>query len=175
MSVHQAIKMTSPFVECVILDVKTYQDSNGFPKDEEMLTELLIHVVHETGCSNCLVWAKSDRVVQLVKQLSPGQRTGYIVMNETEAVRKEGMHVPLRIQDSEVVGMHHAMVDGFHLDLLHKAGQQLYSWTINDIGLMRRMLDIGVDAIVTNQPKAVTQAIERRLDQCAQQQLESDL
>lgn len=42
--------------------------------------------------------AKSDRVVRTIQRLSPGQRTGYVVMNETEVVRKEGMHHPLRIK-----------------------------------------------------------------------------
>ena len=60
----------------------------------------------QAGCSNCLIWAKSDNVVRRIKTLSPGQRTGYIVMNETEAVRREGMHVPLRLTEPEVVGMH---------------------------------------------------------------------
>lgn len=37
-------------------------------------------------------------MVRTIQRLSPGQRTGYVVMNETEAVRKEGMQHPLRIK-----------------------------------------------------------------------------
>ena len=45
-------------------------------------------------------------MVRTIQRLSPGQRTGYVVMNETEAVRKEGMHHPLRIKVGvEIVGV----------------------------------------------------------------------
>ena len=44
-------------------------------------------------------------------------------MNETKAARKAGMHLPLRMAEPEVVGMHFAMVDGYHLKLLHAAGK----------------------------------------------------
>ena len=76
----------------------------------------------QTGCTNCLIWAKSDDVVRHINRISPGQRSGYIVMNETEAARKAAMHLPLRMAAPEVVGMHFAMVDTYHLRLLHAAG-----------------------------------------------------
>jgi hypothetical protein len=42
--------------------------------------------------------AKSDTVVETIKRLSPGQRAGFIVMNETAQAISEGMHLPLRMQ-----------------------------------------------------------------------------
>lgn len=39
-----------------------------------------------------------------------------------------------------MVGMHFGMVDSYHLELLHGAGKQLHAWTINHMGLMRRVL-----------------------------------
>ena len=74
----------------------------GEDQDEDVIAEQLVQLVHDTGCSNCLIWAKSDRVVRRVKALSPGQRAGYIVMNETKAARRAGMHEPLRLQEPEV-------------------------------------------------------------------------
>lgn len=43
----------------------------------------------------------------------------------------------------QVVGMHHAMVDAHHVALLHAAGKQLHTWTINEPATLRRMLDEG--------------------------------
>ncbi|GFH08058.1 GP-PDE domain-containing protein [Haematococcus lacustris] len=59
-------------VECVTLDVKTYQDSTGKAVDSEQVAAAVVQLVHDTRCSNCLVWAKTDEVVSLIKALSPG-------------------------------------------------------------------------------------------------------
>ncbi|KAG1681595.1 hypothetical protein FOA52_014103 [Chlamydomonas sp. UWO 241] len=161
-----AVKATMFHVESITLDVKTYQGEGGLPTDEDAISEQLVRLVHETGCTNCLIWAKSDRVVQTIKALSPGQRTGYIVMNETVAARSERMHEPLRMEGPEVVGMHHGMVDAYHVDLLRRAGKQLHTWTINDPALLRQVLDEGVDALVTNFPRQAIEAIETLLEAC---------
>eukprot|EP00798_Chlamydomonas_sp_ICE-L_P022280 gene22280-29356_t len=110
--------------------------------------------------------AKSDTVVQILKRLSPGQRVGYIVMNETEAAIAAHMHEPLRLAAPEVTGFHFAMVDDYHLKLIHSANKQLFAWTINSPELLHKVLDVGVDAIVTNFPTRALQAIENRLVQC---------
>ena len=38
------------------------------------------------------------------------------------------------------------------IDSVHAAGAQLHVWTVNEEGDMRRMLDAGVDGIVTDRP-----------------------
>ncbi|MEW5309170.1 MAG: hypothetical protein WDW38_001075 [Sanguina aurantia] len=152
LTVEEAVAITSPLVSSVILDVKTYQDQDGSPVDEEVLAQLLVQLCYTTQCSNCLVWAKSDVIVQRIKELSPGQRVGFIVMNETAEAVAAGMHLPLRMLEPEVVGMHHAMVDTEMVQLLHEKGKRVLVWTINQPQLMHYMLDVGVDALVTNFP-----------------------
>ena len=54
-------------------------------------------------------------------------------------------------------------------------GKQLHSWTINNASLMRSVLDVGVDAVVTNLPHMAMEAIESRLQQCgAMNRVEAD-
>ncbi|GFH15302.1 GP-PDE domain-containing protein, partial [Haematococcus lacustris] len=160
LSVRDAVLLTSPQVECVTLDVKTYQDSTGKAVDSEQVAAAVVQLVHDTRCSNCLVWAKTDEA------LSPGQRAGFILMNETADARAAGMHLPLRLQAAEVVGAHHAMVDEVTLQLLRTHGKQLFTWTINDPKVMRRVLDVGVDALVTNKLAQAQEAIEWRMQLC---------
>ncbi|GFR46681.1 hypothetical protein Agub_g8298, partial [Astrephomene gubernaculifera] len=231
--VEQAVALTSPFVDCVTLDVKTYNDEAGRPLDEAAISSALVSLVHSTRCGNCLIWAKSDAVVRRILQLSPGQRTGYILMNETQEARRLGMHHPLRFSTSPdrrrrlaaeaaaaaadrgedadtayeddgngadsgqgleqgvkqqgqqqqgggqqpyyqqqpqqqpgVVGVHMDMVEAGLLELLHGEGKQLFAWTINRPEVLRRVLDVGVDAVVTNHPATALEAIETRLARC---------
>ncbi|GIL69745.1 hypothetical protein Vretimale_10238 [Volvox reticuliferus] len=236
MSVEEAVRLTSPFVSCVTLDVKTYNDKAGQPLDELAIAEALVGLVAATHCTNCLIWAKSDRVVRRVLELSPGQRTGYIVMNETEESRQLGMYRPLRFSAAQaaangahvggsvvrapdplplthgsvptsgeggdgwvplgedagsgggsgsglppspipvqpagwrlqpaVVGVHFAMAEPQLLEQLHGAGKQMFVWTINQAEVLRAVLDVGVDALVTNYPLTALAAIESRLAKC---------
>lgn len=66
----------------------------------------------------------------------------------------------------QVVGMHYAMVDPDMLRLVNERGKQLHTWTINDADVMRRVLDAGVDGVVTNYPQLALEAIEYRLGMC---------
>lgn len=79
MRVADAVQMTSPYVLTVTLDVKTYDDSQGRPLDELQVADAVVRLVHDTGCRNCLIWAKSDTVVERVKVLSPAQQVQYVV------------------------------------------------------------------------------------------------
>eukprot|EP00967_Tisochrysis_lutea_P108122 scaffold167340_cov16-Tisochrysis_lutea.AAC.1 len=54
----EAVQMTSPFVD-VILDAKT---SGSNPTDEQEMADAIVRLVYSSRCSNCLVWAKSDKV-----------------------------------------------------------------------------------------------------------------
>mmetsp|Transcript_29286 Transcript_29286/g.93719 ORF Transcript_29286/g.93719 Transcript_29286/m.93719 type:complete len:136 (+) Transcript_29286:87-494(+) len=125
-----------------------------------------MELVQEKECNACLVWAKSDHVVRAAKRLSPSTRAGYVVMNETEANRADGKHELLRLKEPEVVAMHHAMVTDKVLRDVHWAGKELHAWTANTPGMMRRLLDVGVDAIVTNHPATLLEAVQRRWLRC---------
>jgi len=147
------IEAVRDHVRTVILDVKTYNGPDGSPTDEAAVSEAVVELVRDTACINCLVWAKSDRIVERVKRLLPGQQVGYVVMNETRAARELGLHLPLRLGSAEVVAVHHEMVDGDLLAELRGAGKLVHGWTANEPRMMRHLLESGVDAIVTSHPQ----------------------
>ena len=184
----------------------------GEDVEEDVLAQEVENLVARTACRQCLVWAKSDLLVRLVKELDPAQAVGYVVLNETAAARAAGMHRLLRMPQAEVVALHFGMasaevtqvggmawVGGWAAAVgalagwqavsmqtaqpcppLHRprpslappaqqaqaANKRVHAWTANTAGMMRAVLDAGVDAVVTNHPQKLAEALRSRLLRC---------
>lgn len=52
----------------------------------------------------------------------------------------------------EVYSPHFSQVDATLLNDVHKAGMELHTWTVNETKDIRRMQELGVDAIITDYP-----------------------
>lgn len=49
------------------------------------------------------------------------------------------------------------------VDAIHAVGRQIHVWTVNNATSMRRLLDAGVDGIVTDRPDLLNEVIARRI------------
>jgi glycerophosphoryl diester phosphodiesterase len=57
---------------------------------------------------------------------------------------------------------HVGIIDREMINIMHKLGKFVHVWTINDPNEMTRLLDLGVDGIVTNRPDLLKQILEER-------------
>ena len=62
----------------------------------------------------------------------------------------------------KVDGLHpfHSMIDERFVDWAHKRGRWVYAWTVDDPQTMRKLIRIGVDGIVTNNPGLLKSVLE---------------
>jgi glycerophosphoryl diester phosphodiesterase len=60
---------------------------------------------------------------------------------------------------AEGIGPWHGAVDAALVDAAHAAGLMVRPWTVDDPAEMRRLLELGVDAIVTNAPDVGVAAV----------------
>jgi glycerophosphoryl diester phosphodiesterase len=47
------------------------------------------------------------------------------------------------------------------VDAAHRRKLQVHAWTINEVGDMQRMLDLGVDGIITDYPDQLLELLGR--------------
>ena len=53
-------------------------------------------------------------------------------------------------------------IDEKYVDAIHRCGAQIHTWTVNDAAAMHRMLDLGVDGIVTDRPDILNGVLAER-------------
>ena len=158
------LRKFAPHVQTIIVDIKV--DGRGVLGGPKKMSEAALKVVEQAGCSNCVLWAKSDEEVRHIQSLDPKQAVGYVVMNESSQDRREGRDRLERLSGVQNVAMHHEMVGHAVLEAAHASGKRVFGWTANTPSMMRKLLDTNVDAIVTNFPKPLLRAIDERVASC---------
>jgi glycerophosphoryl diester phosphodiesterase len=85
----------------------------------------------------------------------PALRLGYIC--------DDAKRLPLwRELPVEVVIPHYGLADAALVHELHEAGKQVFVWTVNRAPEMKRMAELGVDAIISDDTKLLCRTMRPR-------------
>jgi len=84
-----------------------------------------------------------------------GYRTGFVLMNESKAMREAGMHRLGRLAGADVVAAHWGMVDAGLVASARRRGLAVFGWTANEERMADALLRAGVAAVVTDDPDMV--------------------
>jgi len=161
-------------METIILDVKTHpMDGASAGENAEEMVDLVVRLLEETGChkDKCIVWAKSDAVIDGVYDRLPQLSLGMTVMNETQENRDQGMDQPDRLEKTSsprnlAVHWETAGKPGFVQGAQKNLGKTVFGWTANNDAITKVLLDSAVDGIVTNFPKKVQHQAVSAADKC---------
>jgi glycerophosphoryl diester phosphodiesterase len=93
----------------------------------------------------CFVTSLDRRAVEEAKRQNPGLRTGAIVSAAVGDVTR---------LEVDVLSIRAGLISDALLDRAHGAGREVHAWTIDDPAAMARLIDQGVDGIITNEPAA---------------------
>ena len=128
----------------------------------------LVDVLDRTGAHDRVcVAAFSDRRLVRVRQLTAGRVCTGTGPVEVARLRAAGYRVPcgriaaacaqvpLRWQRMPVV-------DRRFLDAAHRRSLPVHVWTVDEPAEMERLLDLGVDGIMTDRPAVLKEVLERR-------------
>lgn len=135
---------------------------------EPSIASSLCHLVREYGMSDrVLVSSFHEHATREFREACPEVATG-TTQNEVIALFAlsrpflEGVWSPAAgaMQVPEYRSGIHVLAPRL-VDAAHKRGLQVHAWTINDEADMRRLIDLGVDGIITDRPDLLLEVLGR--------------
>jgi glycerophosphoryl diester phosphodiesterase len=96
----------------------------------------------------------STGVLEMIKEREPDLRVtllAQLVMPGT-----------LDRRSFDALGLRHNRITDNEIRLARELGYEVHAWTVNDRARMSQMIDLGVDAIITDYPDRLTELIEDR-------------
>lgn len=120
---------------------------------ERNIAKLVVEAIRRAGFApECLITSFGHAVADEIKQLAPELRVGYIF--GPREFREAVFSAPV-----EVLSAHYSLVNAEFMRKARAAGKAVHVWTVNDKALMTRLIDLGVEAIITNYPDRLTEVL----------------
>jgi glycerophosphoryl diester phosphodiesterase len=135
--------------------------------DVEPYEELLAHELRRLGrTSSVIVASFHDGAIQSFRQLAPevatsaatGETTAFFFSLDSGDLKVPpacALQVPARFGDITVV-------DERFVEAAHRADVAVHVWTVNDVSEMERLLDLGIDGIISDTPTPLAQLLTIR-------------
>jgi glycerophosphoryl diester phosphodiesterase len=131
----------------VIVELKSYGH-------DQRLEERVVEIVEAAGMVNDSIFMSLDHdMVRKIKQLRPSWRAGVLVakaIGDLTSLGADFLAVEIRVATRAFVRQ------------AHRAGQDVYVWTVNDPAWMLRAMSNGVDGLITDKPDLARLVVERR-------------
>lgn len=96
---------------------------------------------------HCVVTSMNYSFLEQIKKTAPEIRTGYIMTMTYGSIS--------RVSAADFFSVKYTYVDEDFVQEAHALGKEVHAWTVNYKGDARRMLDMGVDNMITDDPVMV--------------------
>jgi glycerophosphoryl diester phosphodiesterase len=128
----------------------------------------LVRLLDRLGaCDRVCIGSFSDRRLRRLRRLSRGQictsmGRGAVALARSASLRGWMPSLGGDCLQVPTVQWGVRVVDAALIRAAHRRGLQVHVWTIDDRGEMGRLLDLGVDGIMTDRPSLLREVLERR-------------
>jgi glycerophosphoryl diester phosphodiesterase len=120
----------------------------------QRLEERVVAIVEAAGMTNDSIFMSLDHgMVRTIKRLRPSWRAGVLVaraIGNLTSLEADFLAVEARLATRAFVRQ------------AHRAGQDVYVWTLNDPAWMLAAMSNGVDGLITDKPDLARRVVERR-------------
>lgn len=133
----------------VIVELKSYGHA-------VRLEERVVEIVEAAGMAgDCAFMSLDHAMVRKLKELRPSWRVGVLAAKAIGDLTRIG---------ADFVAVEKKMATHRFVRIAHRAGQEVYVWTVDDPAWMLAMTSRGVDGLITNRPALARAAIARRAE-----------
>ena len=121
---------------------------------DQKLQERVIAIVEAAGMANdCIYMSLDHTMIARLKRLRPSWRCGVL------AAKAKGDLTSLQ---ADFLAVEARMATGPFIRRAHRAGQDVYVWTMNDPAWMLAALSRGADGLITDKPDLARTVVARR-------------
>ena len=112
------------------------------------IVQRVIQVIRENHFEeHCVVTSMNYRFLEEIKETAPEIRTGYIMTMSYGSISQ--------VTAADFFSVRYDYVTEGFVREAHALGKEVHAWTVNYRGNIKRMLDMGVDNIITDDPALV--------------------
>ena len=139
------------------------------PKDDRVVVPLAEVLRRHDALDRVCIGSFSDRRLRRLRELLGDRLCTSAGPVATAGFRLAslGLPVPPGVHDCLQVPVRQSgipLVDRRFVDLAHRRGLQVHVWTVDEADEMRRLLDLGVDGIMTDRPSVLRDVLRARGD-----------
>ena len=120
---------------------------------DSMISEAVVEIVREMNVLEQIVIISFHiSVLQTVRQLEPRIPTGYLIGSNNDNMHPIQLCQQVSSLGSGLLNVNHHLITAEFAHEVCKRGISLWSWTVDDVDQMRKMLACGVQGITSNHP-----------------------
>jgi glycerophosphoryl diester phosphodiesterase len=121
-------------------------------REEPTIAAAVVDLIRSEECGDdCLITSFSRETVEEVKRIAPEIRVGFIFGRDYPADVFEG--------EWEILSANHEVVDAAFVARARETGKSVHVWTVDDREEMIRLIELGVDGIISNRPALVREVL----------------
>lgn len=124
------------------LDLNIEIKYNG--KNKGIVNKVIRCIKENQFENHCVVTSMNYQFLKQIKKAAPEIRTGYIMTMTYGSIS--------RVKAADFFSVKYTYVDEEFVREAHALGKEVHAWTVNYRGDVKRMLDMGVDNIITDDP-----------------------
>ncbi|MFZ0391285.1 MAG: glycerophosphodiester phosphodiesterase family protein [Calditrichia bacterium] len=106
---------------------------------------------------NTVISSFNPFVLKRISSLNPALHLGYIYSNRSSLMMLNGHPV-------ESLHVRYRLLSRRYLQHLQQRGLKVYAWTVDRLEAMQKLLEKGIDGIITNRPEYFLEMIKTRQD-----------
>lgn len=118
--------------------------------EDTQIVEKLLKLVNEKDfAEQCFFTSFNWAIIDKVKRLSPSMKAGYLFSEMPDKSIFEA--------NVDLFSVHFQLVTAEFIAKAHAAGKEVHTYTVNETDEMQRLMDCGIDNIITNCPDKLLQ------------------